>query len=69
MSTDQPWRPHIYRTWDPREGIFIWTVTAPRANAWTGKTLHKSRELERKARMHAMHLNAMDRQRRTSEVS
>lgn len=69
MSSDveRAWRPRIYRAWNHRTGEFYWAVTAPRANSWTGATLHSARALEREARQFAMHLNAMARQQRAVE--
>jgi hypothetical protein len=68
MSSDieRAWRPHIYRTWNSRTGYFYWTVTAPTANAWTRITLDSARALEQRARIFAMHLNAMARQQRVA---
>ena len=71
MSSDyeRAWRPRLYRAWSHREGHFYWAVTAPRANSWTGGTLHSARQLESKARQFAMHLNAMARQQRAVEAA
>ena len=59
MSSDveRVWRPHIYRAWVPRLGVFRWTCTAPRANAWTGAQLHEARQLEFSARRFITVLN------------
>lgn len=59
MSSDveRAWRPHIYRAWIPRIGVFRWTCTVPRANAWTGGTLHAARQLERQANQFVRTLN------------
>lgn len=64
MSSDveRAWRPHIYRAWIPRIGVFVWTCTVPRANAWTGSTLHAARQLERQAVQFTTALNRKELQ-------
>lgn len=65
---ERQWKPRIYRAWNQRTGQFYWSVTAPKANSWTGATLHSARQLESKARTFAMHLNAMARQQRAVDA-